>query len=320
MSAVELSINLQGIDLQQFDVLEIWRSRELPSGPYEVLTTAGNTPARLPIGAADPPTSPQNGPYVNATGKTLELLLGEEALICTITGTDPLYSGQIALQITAQALGKLRAYVNGATLAIETEEVGGGARLEATGGDLAALIDLPLNTPAFGHEAYLPLIAGVTQYHFTDQQGSTAYFYKVRLRNRLLNQVSEFSEPLSPLSTPEVTDTAIGFVDLTDMDGSAMEGREVRLYSRFNGRLSNGRVVAGFSKTALTDTNGHIEFVLVRGLPITVAIAGTLLVRDLVVPTDPTVTIFNLLDPALGSNDVFKVQIPDIPYATRRSS
>jgi hypothetical protein len=116
-----------------------------------------------------------------------------------------------------------------------------------------------------------------------------------------------------------VTDTAIGYVDLTDMDGAPLEAREVRLYSRFNGQLSNGRVVAGYSKNALTDANGHVEFILVRGLPLTAAIAGTNLVRDLVVPEDPTVTSFNLLDPALGKNDVFKVQVPNIPYATRRS-
>lgn len=318
--AVELNISLQGVDLQQFDALEIWRSRETASGPYEALTSAGSTPARFPDGAPDRPVSPSAGPYVNANGKSLELLVGTQTITIDIVGSDPMTYGQCALQIITQSLMKVTAYVSGALLVLETEEVGGHARLEVTGGDLAGLTDLALNVPSFGRESYIPLLAGVVQYHFVDQQGATSFLYKVRLRNSLLNLVSEFSDPLSPISTPEVADTTIGFIDLTDIDGSALEAREVRLYARFNGQLSNGRVVAGFSKNALTDKSGHAEFVLVRGLPITVAIAGTSLVRDLVVPIDPVITRFNLLDPALGTNDVFKVQVPDIPYATRRSS
>lgn len=320
MQAIELGINLAGVDLQRFDTLEVWRSRGEVGGPYEPLTSAGNTPARLPLGAADAPASPQAGPFVNANGKQLTLLDGTSTLSITVSGSDPMTFAQCATQIASQTLGEVTAYVVGPALVIETREVGGHARLEVLGGDLAGLVGLELNVPAFGREAHIPLIAGVTQYQFVDQQGDTSFFYKVRLRNSLLNLVSEFSDPLVPLTTPEVTDATIGYVDLTDMDGGALEAREVRLYSRFNGALVNGRVVAGYSKNALTDKNGHVEFSLVRGLPITVAIAGTNLVRDLVVPVDPAIARFNLLDPALGTNDVFKVQVPDIPYAVRRSS
>lgn len=318
--AVELSIGLQGVDLQQFDCLEVWRSTGTPSGPYSPLTQPGSTPARIPDLAPDPPAGNPTGPLANVDGKTLTLLAGTDEFLITIDGADPLTYSVIAAQISAQTLGAIDAYVVGSLLVIETREVGGHARLEVLGGDIAGLTGLELNLPSFGREPHIPLVSGVVQYRFTDKQGSTAYFYKVRLRSSLRNTVSEFSDPLSPLSTPEVTDTAIGFLDLTDMDGSALEAREVRLYSRFSGQLKDGRVVAAFSKNALTDKNGHVEFVLVRGLPITVAVAGTNMVRDLVVPEDLAVSRFNLLDPALGSNDVFKVQVPNIPYAVRRSS
>lgn len=317
--AVELRFSLLGADVAGFDALELWRSRGLPGGPYEPLTGAGAQPARLPIGAGEAPATPETGPLVNAVGKQLLLLAGATAFAITASGTDPLTYSQLAAQITAQTLGEVRGYVLGPVLALETRSVGGSARLEVLGGELAGLVGLELSQPAFGREPFLPLVEGQLDYSFIDHQGDAAFWYKWRLRSTSLNEVSAFSTPFQP-SQPHVVDTAIGFVDLTDGDGTALEAREVRLYSRFNGQLSNGRVVAGYSKNALTDKTGHVEFELVRGLPITVAIAGTSLVRDLVVPTDPAIARFNLLDPALGTNDVFKVQVPDIPYATRRSS
>lgn len=317
--AVELSIGLQSVDLLQFDVLEVWRSRDTAGGPYEPLTSAGSTPARLPSGAPGRPASPQAGPLINANGKQLLFTIGSTTFAAfEASGTDPMNYGQLASQIQAWTLGEVNSYVVGGLLVLETREVGGHARLEVMGGDIAGLTGLALNTPAFGHESYVPLIANQIDYTFIDQQGSSSFWYEWRLRNSLQDEVSEFSAPFQP-SRPRVVDTVIGYVDLTDMDGAALEAREVRLYSRFNGQLSNGRVVAGYAKNALTDKNGHVEFVLVCGLPITVAIAGTELVRDLIVPADPMITRFNLLDPSLGTNDVFKVQVPNISYATRRS-
>lgn len=317
--AVELRFSLGDVDLLPFDVLEVWRSQGLPGGPYEPLTAAGAQPARLPLGVPDPPTTPETGPFINAVGKQLLLLAGTDALEVTFTGTDPLTYAQLATQVAAQTLGKVQAYVAGSLLVLETQMVGGSARLEVLGGDVAGLVGLTLRTRYYGREPYLPLVAGQLDYSFIDHQGDPSFWYRWRLRNTSFDEVGAFSAPFQP-SRPRVTDTAIGFVDLTDMDGSPLEAREVRLYSRFNGQLSNGRVVAGYSKNALTDKNGHVEFELIRGLPLTAAVAGTTLVRDLVVPTDPLVTRFNLLDPALGTNDVFKVQVPNVPYATRRSS
>lgn len=317
--AVELRFSLLGADLLQFNVLEVWRSQELPGGPFEALTAAGAQPARLPSGAPNPPASPQVGRWVNASGRSLLLLIGTAQRTVTASGNDPLTYGQIATQVTAQTLGEVRAYAVDALLVLETNTVGGSARLEVLDGELAGLVGLELAQPAYGREPFLPLVDGQLDYTFVDHQGDPAFWYKWRLRNTLLDEVSAFSAPFQP-SRPRITDTAIGFVDLTDMDGSALEAREVRLYSRFNGQLSNGRVVAGYSTDDLTDENGHVEFELIRGLPITVAVAGTTLVRDLVVPTDAAISRFNLLSPEYGVNDVFKVQVPNIPYATRRST
>ena len=89
--------------------------------------------------------------------------------------------------------------------------------------------------------------------------------------------------------------------------------------NQFNGTVSGGFMVAGGAQAALTNNEGYVEFRLVRGLAITVSIAGTSLFRDLTVPTDPTVESFNMMDPNLGKDDLFQVQTPALDYAARRS-
>ena len=69
-----------------------------------------------------------------------------------------------------------------------------------------------------------------------------------------------------------------------------------------------------------TDNEGHVEFSLLRGQQVVVAIAGTPLTRKVLVPADPAVRRFNLLAPEVGSGeDAFKVQVPNLVYAERRS-
>ena len=104
------------------------------------------------------------------------------------------------------------------------------------------------------------------------------------------------------------------------LDGRPLAYREVSVYPADLGELVEDKLVAGGPKENSTDANGHVEFLLVRGAAITVAISGTSIVRDIVVPTDTTVTVFGLLDPSVGpQDDVFVVQRPDIIYAERRS-
>jgi hypothetical protein len=77
--------------------------------------------------------------------------------------------------------------------------------------------------------------------------------------------------------------------------------------------------VTGGSIRLLTDVTGHAEALLPRGTQVTISIGGTPLVRDILVPTDPTVESLNLLAASSGQNDLFDVQTPQIPYATRRT-
>ena len=111
-----------------------------------------------------------------------------------------------------------------------------------------------------------------------------------------------------------------GQLDLVGLDGRPLGNVEVSVYNAFRGELVEGKLVAGGQQAKITNQNGRVEFNLVRGTRVTVAISGTNIVRDIVVPTDPAVSIFQLLgaDPPTG-DDHWKVQVPNLIYAERRS-
>jgi len=310
-----------------FDHLEIWRSRASISGPFEELTSDRWRPARLPKTAGDLPSPAVTGASVSIVGLILQLKVNEkDDLVITFTGTDPLTFSDVASQITAQGLTKVRSYVDAeGTLTIETTEPGTGAVLRVVGGDAAPLLGLPIDEPsnlAFGQDARIPLKEGVETYLFTDIRGSDAYYYKTRFRNRSTQGVSEFSQPFSVGQALGISASNIvcGQLDLVTLEGRPLCNVEVSVYNRFRGGLVEGRLVTGGAQTKITNQNGHVEFLLVRGTDVTVSISGTDIVRDITVPTDETVNIFQLLgaDPATG-DDHWKVQVPNIVYAERRS-
>jgi hypothetical protein len=324
--AVNLNIVTKDSDFEGlFNLLEVWRSRSTASGPYEELTSDFWRPARLPKNGGDIPESPVSGPSVQIVGKTLELVLKERDTIAVVfSGTDPLTLAQVASQIAAQSAGRLRSYVDGLShLVIETLEPGTGACLRVIPSDAASILALPLQSPdylAFGKDARIQVIAGVHSYLFTDLSGSTEFFYKTRFRNSSTIAFSEFSLPFG--SGQEVglnlSQLVCGYVDLVDLQGKPLVGREVSLSSQFNGTVVDGKSVAGNPLMKRTDLAGHVEFTLVRGMQYDLAIAGMNLVKTIVVPTDLTVSSFRLLDPDISEQqDYFRVRVPQIPTLLR---
>jgi hypothetical protein len=312
-----------------FDQIEVWRSRDTVQGPYEELTDESWKPARIPKLAGDEPTTPVTGALVVIDGETLEFRVNEDDtadIEVTISGADPISLADIASQVTAQGLNKVRSYVDElGTLVVETREPGSRAILRVLETDGAAVVALPTSEPeslSYGRDARLSLIAGTTSYEYSDIRGSTAYFYKTRFRNRLSGAFSEFSLPFTVGQATGISSANVicGELDLVGLDGAPLAFREVSVYSSYNGELVEGKLVSGPSLRELTDANGHVSFLLVRGTDVTVAISGTNIVRDITVPTDPDVSIFGLLDPSVSpQDDVFVVQRPDIVYAERRS-
>ena len=323
---VNLEILVKDSDFEGFfDLIEVWRSRSTASGPYEELTSDFWRPARLPKTGGDAPVAPVSGPSVQLVGKTLELVLKEkDTIVVVFSGTDPLTLQQASVQIAAQSAGRLRSYVDDTVqLVVETLEPGTGAALRVLPGDATSILALPLQSPddlVFGKDARIQLKLGVNVYRFSDISGSTQFFYKTRFRNRSTSAVSEFSLPFGVgqalgLSTAQLV---CGYLDMVDLQGKPLVGREVSLSSQYNGTIVEGKSVTGNPLMKRTDATGHVEFNLVRGMHYDLAVAGANLVKTITVPTDPTVTSFPLLDPDVSEQqDYFRVRIPQIPTLQR---
>lgn len=310
-----------------FDCIEVWRSRETEGGPYEELTGSTWRGARLPRSGLDQPAVAQTGPNVNVTGLVLELLINEKDLLAVeFTGVNPLTLSQVATQITTQSLGRLRAWVDtNAQLVIETTEPGTGATLRVISSDTASFLGLTLaaaDALAFGQEARILLVAGTGSYSFSDKGGSSAYFYRTRLRNRSNNTVSEFGQTYNTEQVVGINPVNVvtGYLDLVDSAGRNLVGIEVSLRSPFIGSVIEGKLVAGSDLMQRTDAQGHVEFTLMRGQTYTLSIAGTNIAKEIVAPTDTAITSFLLVDDAFATqDDYFRARVPQIPTMERRS-
>lgn len=307
-----------------FDRFEVWRSRATEAGPYEPLTDDRWEPARVPDVPGDSSIVP--GRELNLNGRHLLLRIGEQIdLNVPFIGTDPLTLAEAAEQITTASRGLLRSFVVAAgVLVVETRGAGLEAILRVVGGDAAPLLGLPLEEPAslgFGRYARVALLPGQERYAFTDPNGAASYSYRTRFFNSTNRTTSEFHPPFFAPPIERLSPAALvrGTVDLVDTSGTPVANRTVLLSQRLQGLPVERRVVVGGTSRQVTDTKGHTEFLLVRGASVTVSIAGTDLSRNIEVPTDPQIESFDMLDPQYGSDDLFAVQRPNLPFAARRA-
>lgn len=311
-----------------YDQMEVWRSTD--GSVYEELTAENWSPARLPANAGLLPDVPVTGPSIFITGKTLQLEVnGQQSaqLGFSFVGNDPRTLADVALQLTLHGAPYIRAYVSTEQrLVIETVYKSSNILLHVIPNDAASILALPLELPdslARGKDARIALIQNVNTYRYTDTFGVPGALYKTRFRNSFSNVTSEFGQPFTSESTIGVSSSAlvVGYVALVDNEGKFLVGREVSVRSPFNGTLvgSAGKLVVGNDVMRRTDVAGRVEFTLVRGQRYTLSIAGTTLVKDVTAPTDPAISIFNMVDPAFSEQpDYFKARVPDIPIAERR--
>lgn len=306
-----------------YDRIEIWRSTDKSGGPYYELTADELSPARLPEDAGDPPASPVTGKLVILDGEELMLQINrQEEFAIIFSGSDPFTFAQAADQVIAQGRGLVLAYVaSDGRFVLQTTGAGTGHSLSLglTGG--ASKLGLELARTVYGRDARPNLIDDTYRYTFDDRLGDESYFYKVRFRNASTDAVSAFSLPFSAGTRIGVSATNLitGVADLVQGDGRPLINQEVQLRSEFNGSLVDGKVMVGTTLSKLTDVDGHVEFTLVRGQKFGVAVAGTSLFRTITVPVDQTKSTFNLFDPDIADQDVFRVQVPELIVAERRT-
>ena len=242
----------------------------------------------------------------------------------TTVGTPSLPLSAVAAQIRAGSSGRLTSWVDATgQLAIETVEPGTSATLRVVGGEAVALLNLSIEEPdsfAFGRGCRPTLSHSHESYVFADLRGDSSYFYRTRYRNRVLGTTSEFSAVSSTQSLGVVAaDVVVGRLQLVGMDGKPLSNIAVRVFNRNASQLVGDQLVVGTQQDLVTGVDGVAQTFLVRGMQITVSIEGTDIVRNLTVPIDPAVVLFNLLDPDLSINDAFTVQTPTIVVAEPRT-
>lgn len=312
-----------------FDELEVWRSTG-PGVPFMEITGPLWSAARIPHDGGDVPVVLVPGPQVNVINKRLSILVRSGDLTqldFDFIGSSAAILKDVAIQITDQSLGRLHSYVDeNAELVLETVAVGNSAYLQVLSTDAAIFLGLPTTLPdseAFGKESRIKLRPGVTVYAFSDQAGSPTTSYKTRFRNTLSGLTSEFSIPFTGTQAIGVSspNLVIGYLTLVDASGRPLPNIAISISSKFQGTTVEGKVVAGADLVDSTNSDGYVEFVLIRGQSYTMGIAGTNIVKDIVAPTDASIMSFLLTDPAYGNgdNDYFLVRVPDLPTLERRS-
>lgn len=311
-----------------FDELEVWRSPR-KGQPYTEITGSSWSPAIIPYDAGPIPAVVVAGPLVNISGHRLSILSlnGDMARIdYDFVASDASILKDIAAQITTQGQGRVQSYVDAlGRLALESTAAGTGSYLQVLPSDAASFLGLPLSLPdseAYGKEARVKLINGVEQYPFTDHLGSPTTSYKIRCSNSITLEKGPFSLSFTGKQAIGVTASNLvtGTLELVGANGRPLCGVEVTIHPTFRGTSVEGKVVAGADLVDSTNSDGYVEFVLVRGQPYTLGIAGTNIVKDFIAPTDSSITTFSLVDPNVGSQeDYFKVRIPDLPTLERRS-
>lgn len=319
---VRLDIRVEDSEWQgQYDRLEVYRSVLGAAGPYEELTGAAWSRARLPSGATEDPGN-SSGPLVPVGGKELVLLLNGSHLVEVIfTGT--VTHAEAALEIEEYGRPLLYAYVDQRNrLAMQTQALGGVASIQVVSGDAAPILGLEIGAIGYGADPRPVLIPNQKRYRVTDYYGKSTYYYRTRFYNTSTGASSEMSPAFSAKGFVSVDPSNIvrGFVRLIRRDGRPNAKQQLTVYTPVLGQRVDGATVTSETDAVLTDDNGYAEVTLLRGTTVDVNITGTNLMRRVVVPTDPTLEIFDLLDPAYGTDDAFAVQRPEtVPFAERNT-
>lgn len=304
-----------------FDQLQVWRSSD-PSGPFTELTGALWAPPRLPVGGGEVAVPAFVGRPLALTGLVLSFVLDEQYQIdITFTGPDPVSLQSAASQVTAGSGGRLKAWVaDEGVFVVEYLAPGNKHILRVIKSEASVLLGFVTELYAYGKDARIGLVAEQSSYSFVDAHSQKGAFYTTRYSSSTLLDLSEFSVPFpSTASNASAADVIRGVLDLVDLAGRPKQNREVVIAVKFSGQQVGAFTMVDTQLSALTDSSGHVEFPLVRGSKIVVVVSGTKLARDVVVPEDPNITVFNLFDPGVGSDDLFVVQKPIIDWAVRRS-
>lgn len=208
------------------------------------------------------------------------------------------------------------ATVVGTSVRLTSPTTGRASSIEVTYND-ASDLGWTTGQVTYGKAARIALIGGVLLYSFTDQAGRVDDRYKWRFSANGVNPISDFSPVVSGQVAPLVDPSLLSVATARFFDETG-QPRKVRLIVGVDSApQSVGSVFVGRDQPLLVDSgdDGYLQFSLVRGAKVRVAIEGTAYIREFTVPNSTT---FDLLTVMASATDPFTVQtVP--PLLNRRS-
>lgn len=297
--------------IAQFDQIQVWRSDNGVDGDYQEITGAVLAGASI--------TGTEEGPFT-VDGLTFEVdINGLGTQLITFDTTDPITAANLATLMSTLLVGATVADVSD-TLRITNDETGTDSTLEIIDGTALDELGFEEGDLDVGSVARVALVGGTSTYSFTDESGLAASYYRVRFFNSATSDVSAFQPPFQATAETLIGSGSLisGFIDLADLDGTPLVGREVTVYYKYVPPLVSGTVgIMGREVVLTTDADGHAASLLVHGAVVDVAIIGTNIVREITVPSSGS--SFNLMTAVATADDVFQIHTPDIPAAVRRA-
>lgn len=305
--------------LVTFNRIQWWRGRSGPDGLFEPITDFAAGAAVL--------TGADLGPH-ELFGKTFSFLVNDVTQVdVTFATADPVSTAAAAAEIDA-ASGLITAADDGnGRVAITTVGTGTGASIEVLESDGALAMGFQTGDFAIGTGTDSTLVAGTHEYFFTDQNSDADYWYKVKLRHDSTLVESELTTafPANLSQGVPKSETIVAYMRLVDFTGCPINGRKVTLTNTFLPNLVNTTVAnqqAGVFRghvTKETDSNGYVEFRILKGIEVDVTVEATSFVRRLTIPDTAGVDLVDLLDPALVTRDEFGIQEQNVDFAIRLS-
>jgi len=302
--AVQISIlvaNAASLFQQGHTRIEVWRS-DNGTGPWQEITSSSPTAAVL--------TSSKPQTQFRMGGRTLRFKVngGTERSITFPTTFEYWTPEQVKDLLLPIAPGLVSLDTDGRVL-ITSPTVGRVSSLEITYCDADSL-GWSAGDAVRGTDARPALSPGQPSYLYSDVAGFPADKYKWRFSGNGANPISAFSVP-APGAQPSVS----GAVSICSAIFVGVDGRPVRrkvLVSTLDAPQSISGFLVGnnFPLTYEADENGYVQFALLQGSKVRVAIESTLFVREFVVPSTPT---FDLLTAMSDAADPYTIQrAPDL--------
>ena len=313
MAIIKLTIavaNLTNV-MSLFDEIQVWRSEDGENGTYFEIT--GSAAAAATILGTETSSFTLNGLTLK-----LEVDGGSEQTV-TFVSADPINVDDTVEFINDNVTG-VTATEDAGAVRLSSDTTGTSSTLEITGGTALTELGFVQDDKDNGEDSRITLSAGVETYYFDDQSGDPEFYYKVRYYNSSTDAVSDYG-PASKGDVGSVlpsSDLIKAIVKLTGMDGKPVTDRKVVFFNKYVPPLVISEyLMADREITVITDQVGYAETMLVKGSEVVVTIAGTSIVRHITVPTSGT--DFSVSDAIAAADDLFQIQVPDIPAAVRRT-